>query len=406
MRCVFDIECLINYFLVVFYSVEDEKIYTFEISEYIDQRKELKEFCKNVKLYIGFNNRDYDCPMLEYALSGASNKSLLERSMSIIGKDVPKMRFYTKLPHIDLQIVNHYTIGSPKISSLKKLAFNYRDYEVYDMPVNYTLPVKEVDRKDMEKYCIKDVMKTLKTYTLTREKLEIRRDLGKLFNIDLRNMSDPAMIETVFMKRLGVDKKQILANYQEYDEIRVSELILPFIGSGKFTDIAKRFFNNIVLRPTAKGFVADDNKLYHEYTDDITIKWAMGGVHGAVPTGLYTNKDCIIETCDGASMYPNFILNNNIYPRSLGKKALELYKWFKDERFKYPKGSTLNLGFKLFINLFSGKLKQKFSPIYEPKGNISMVVNCQLMITWLADMVLEAIPGSRLLMINTRMLVF
>jgi hypothetical protein len=192
-----------------------------------------------------------------------------------------------------------------------------------------------------------------------------------------------------------------MREYEEYSEIRVKDLILPYIGEGKFTSLAKEFFNSIVLKPTDKGFVSDDNILYKEYTDDITIKWAMGGVHGVVKAGLYTNDNCVIKTCDGASMYPNFIRNNKVYPRSIGPKLLELYNWFIEERFKYPKGSTLNLGFKLFINLLSGKLKQKYSALYEPKGNIQMVINCQLMITWLADMILEAIPGSRLLMINT-----
>lgn len=407
MRVIFDIECVINYFLVVIMDIETLQKYVFEISEFKDQRKELKEFCKNIKLYYGINNRDYDCPMLELALRNGSNLDLYNLSKKLVGvkededESLSKHKVYTKLPHIDLSLVNSYNYGGAKASNLKKLAFNYRKYDVYDMPIDFDKPVTQAKTKDFEKYCLKDVDDTHTIYLDSIEKLEIRRDLGKLFDVDVRNLPDPSMVETIFLKALNLKKYDVMREYEEYSEIRVKDLILPYIGEGKFTSLAKEFFNSIVLKPTDKGFVSDDNILYKEYTDDITIKWAMGGVHGVVKPGLYTNDNCIIKTCDGASMYPNFIRNNKIYPRSIGPKLLELYNWFIEERFKYPKGSTLNLGFKLFINLLSGKLKQKYSALYEPKGNIQMVINCQLMITWLADMILEAIPGSRLLMINT-----
>ena len=405
---IFDIECIINYFLVVFYRPTEDKWFVYEISEWINQTKELQDHCKEVSWYIGFNNERYDCPLLEFVLKNKTNKEIYDYSDSLI-KD--KKRVYTKLPYIDVMQVNHFGINGPKTASLKKLAFNMRKNDVYDSPVPFDKPVLKSKKSSLVTYCKNDVIDTYEIYRFSKEKLSIRQDLGNLFNTNCTNLPDPSMGEKIFAKVLGVNPEELKLTYKEYPQIALKDIIFPFIGSGKLVDIGKNFFSSLILKPNANGYkfgeekeskkLDTESKYQFKYTDDITTIWGLGGIHGAVPRGLYISDDkYIIKTFDIASQYPSNILNNHLCPILLGEPFHKLYRWFYNERFKYAKGTSLNAGFKLLLNLVFGKLNNEYSIFRDPKMFFTVTINNQLVINWLCDM-LSVIPDSRLLTSNT-----
>lgn len=400
---IFDVECFINYFLVVFYRFSEDKYFSYEISEWTNEIKELRDHCKEVSWYIGFNNQRYDCPILEAALSGKSNLDIYHLSNNIIELD---RRVYTKLPYIDLQLVNHYGIRGPKTTSLKKLAFFFRKQNVYDSPENFTKPLLQSKRRSIATYCKNDVLDTFELYNKSKGKLSMRKDIGKFFITDVINSPDPSMGESIFCKTLDVDPKVLLSNYVEYPEIHLGSLIYDFIGSGKTVDIGKNFFKSITLKPTAKGYkgYSEDkksSKYKFTYSNDINIVWGLGGIHGAIPREtLESNDEYVIKTFDVASQYPSIILNNNLFPVLLGDKFIRIYKWIYDERFKYEKGTTMNAGLKLLLNSVFGKLNNEYSIFRDPKMFFTITVNNQLAINWLCDLLCD-IPGSRLLTCNT-----
>ena len=398
---IFDIECFKTYFLIVFYNVRTKETKTFEIGEYKNEIKELREYCNTVSWFIGYNNKSYDCPMLEHALRGYNYTQLFELSTSII-KD--KRIYKTNLNYIDLQLVNHYTKG-PKATSLKKLAFTFRCRNVYDMPVRFDKPVPLPKIKPIVKYCADDVLHTVEVYEKTIEKLKMRKELSELFNVTLRNHPDPSMGEAIFCSVLGVDQYKLLEYYTQYESISFKDIIFDYIGSGQMVDTVRDFFNSIVLKPH-KGLYkyseSKEKKYEYFYTDgDALIKFAFGGVHGVAPKGIYSSTDThVIKTCDVTSEYPNCILNNGLYPILLGPKFIETYTWIKEQRPLYKKGTVLNSAFKLLLNLVYGKTNSEYSIFYDPKLMFTVTINCQLMMAWLADMLRE-IPDSRLLEINT-----
>lgn len=393
---IFDIECFINYFLVVFFDIESKEYYHFEISDYKNELKELKEYCSTVSWYIGYNNGEYDCPLLEYVLTGG--REIYKRSCDIIDN---KRKGKSILSYVDLMYVNHYNLG-PKSTSLKKLAFNFRCKDVFDMPIKHNKVVLKSNIASIIKYCINDVKVTYELYKLSMEKMRTRKELGSLFDVTLRNLPEPSMCETVFCRKLNINKYELINQYIEYPEIRLKDIIFPNVGNGITTDVAREFFESIVLRPNKSGYKFKDEKYFklHEHNNTLT-KWALGGVHGVIKKGIYTsNEDFIIKTFDAASQYPSIILNNNLYPKLLGPRFLELYQWLYNERFKYPKKTPLNIGFKLLLNIVFGKANNEYSIFRDPKFLYTITINGQLMITWLCDLLLE-IPDSQILIQNT-----
>lgn len=397
MRVILDIECFPNYIILVFYNLDDQKIYTFEISDWENQIKELKEFCKKVSWYIGYNIKGYDGPMLQYILSGKNNIQCYDYSNKITSISVSP---YVHIKYIDLMLLNHYDIKSAKATNLKKLAFNYRMNNVADLPYSYKKPLLKNQKSSVKSYCIDDVMDTVKCYEISKEKLIIRKELGSLFGVNILNSSDPNMAETIFAKLLQINPFQLVK--VNYEHIAVKDLIFNYIGNGFLTDKAKAFFQNIDLKSGANKYkIKDDSLNYVFETDKYSIKWALGGVHGNANKGLYRSDDeYIIKTADVASLYPSTILNNKLYPHQLGSNFLNIYQWFKDKRFTYAKGTPLNLGFKLLINLVYGKLNSEYSIFYDPKMLFTVTINNQLCITELCDN-LFTIPECELIEINT-----
>lgn len=401
---VHDIEVFPNYSLFVFYRPSENKYFIYEISEWKNDIIELKKHCNEIGYYIGYNNSKYDCPMLEFALKNKSYIEIYEKSCEII----KSQKIYTKLNYIDVQLVNHYNANSAKHCSLKKLSFNLRRPNVYDTELSFNEKIKEKDRKDVEKYCIHDVDDTYIVYQNTTEKLKQRKELSSLFNIDLKNDPQPTMGEKTFSKLLNIDPYELKSRYVEYPNINLKDIIFPYIGSGEITDIGKEFFSNINLLPTKKGYKFEkdskktSNKYKKEYNwKDLNIVWGLGGIHGATSKGLYeSDNDYVIKSFDVASEYPTCIINNNLYPILLGPAFLNVYKWLKTERFKYPKKSILSESYKLLLNLVYGKLNSEYSIFRDPKMLFTVTINCQLMINWICDM-LSVIPDSKFLLANT-----
>lgn len=397
---IIDIECFVNFFLVVIYDLKEEKEYLFELSPWKNEMKELKEKCKEISWYIGYNNLGYDCPLVDYALKGATNEQLFLRSTEINNKD---KKYYTSLNCVDLMLVNHYNPG-PKATSLKKLAFTFRRAEVYDLPIKWDKPLIKSKVNQVRNYCIKDVQDTKELYNRTLEKLKQRKELSSMFQTTLRNLPDPSMCEEVFCAKLHIDKYKLLETYKEYPQIVLKDLIFKYIGSGTITDYAREFFESLILSPGKNGYkFKDDNKKYFKiYEDSNTkIKFALGGVHGVAPKGVYSSDEkYIIKTCDVASEYPNCILNNGLYPVLIGEEFISLYKWIYKQRFSYPKKSVLNEAFKLLLNVVYGKTNNEYSIFRDPKLMYTVTINCQLMMAWLCDK-LSIIPDSKLIELNT-----
>jgi DNA polymerase elongation subunit (family B) len=129
----------------------------------------------------------------------------------------------------------------------------------------------------------------------------------------------------------------------------------------------------------------------------------LGGIHGCIESGLYvSDNEFIIIDADVASLYPNLAIANDFYIQHLGKEFLDVYLEIIKLRIdaKNKGNTTLADAFKLSANSVYGKSNDMNSFLYDPKFTMSITLNGQLLLTKLAESLVN-IPNSTILQINT-----
>lgn len=126
------------------------------------------------------------------------------------------------------------------------------------------------------------------------------------------------------------------------------------------------------------------------------------GIHGCIEPGIYENSDThIIVDVDVASFYPNLAISNGFYPNHLGEKFCDVYKGIYLKRKEYAKGTAENYGLKIALNGAYGKSNDKYSFLYDPMFTMKITINGQLLLTMLAETLVDEINDLTMLQINT-----
>jgi len=135
--------------------------------------------------------------------------------------------------------------------------------------------------------------------------------------------------------------------------------------------------------------------------EGLQYDYGTGGLHGAMSGKIFESDDeVVIKSYDVNSFYPHLSIQNNVYPEHLSQKFCEVYENIYNERKKYPKGTALNLMFKLCLNSVYGNSNNQFSPFYDPLFTMKITINGQLLLCMLAERLLE-IPNLKIIMVNT-----
>jgi hypothetical protein len=115
MKQVYDIETYPNFFCIVFYDIESKKFITFEISDRLNEGDKLLEYIKNNKLMlIGFNNVNFDYPLLHNTLLLHPNKKWTALEIFKVAQTIINEKYsaiwdnQVKIPQLDLYKIWHY----------------------------------------------------------------------------------------------------------------------------------------------------------------------------------------------------------------------------------------------------------------------------------------------------------
>jgi hypothetical protein len=79
----------------------------------------------------------------------------------------------------------------------------------------------------------------------------------------------------------------------------------------------------------------------------------------------------------------------------------DIYAELKEQRVGYAKGTPENAMLKLALNGVYGDSNNAYSPFYDPAYTMAITINGQLLLAWLAEMVVMHVPGAELIQINT-----
>lgn len=443
----YDIEQLKNFHSCYFVSLDEKETKFFVISHLQNDIWDYIDFLNNKVLgLIGFNNLNYDYPMIYYIMNDLQaytekfsepdkiNKKLYLKSQKIITSNFSAIApWNVQIPQLDLFKIHHFD-NKAKRTSLKQIQYVLQWDNVAEMPIHHTEKIQTKEQLDIvKKYNINDVKSTIDFYYKSEGAISVRRAMSKKFGIDMMNFNDPKIGQEIFIKiiadKLGYDIKYLKSARTHRDNLPLKDCVLPYVKfkSVQF-NLIKKWIERQVISTTngvftklsvnsvpellkymntkkEKGKIKNLNIIYK----GVQFNFGVGGIHGSVPAGIYSpDEDEEIIDIDVASYYPNLAIQNRFYPKHLSEEFCDIYKEIyltrKVLKAKGKKGdymAKLEQGIlKLVLNGVYGKSGDVNSPFYDIKFMLQITINGQLLLCMLAEELLE-IDKLKLLQINT-----
>ena len=200
---VMDIECYIDYFLVMFRRVDTGTTRVYEMFDC--KRLDTEEIRRIMRTFrvVTFNGNNYDLPMLAYALTGVSCANLKEASDTIIVGQMKGWQFEqhsgVRVPrewdHIDLIEV---AFGQ---GSLKLYGGRLHSQKLQDLPIEPSARIRPAQREELVMYCGNDLQTTIDLWNHLGPQIELRERMSSEYGDDLRSKSDAQIAEAVIRKQ-------------------------------------------------------------------------------------------------------------------------------------------------------------------------------------------------------------
>ena len=416
MTYIYDLETYPNYFLATFYNVKTLEYIEFEVSERMNQSLELYDFLvSKPSLLVGFNNINFDYPVLHKTI--LQGRRVIEASvyyrfaMIIIGEEYSSIwDSQTKIPQLDLFKLWHYD-NKNKSCSLKWLEFAMRLENVEDLPYAPGSFLTVEQMQVVKDYCRNDVHATYEFYLKSEKHIAIREFYTKEESINLMSASEIRMSKEIFGKYLAREMRIPVKKLKDMRTMRqrveISDVIFDYL---KFNDPVNQetldIFNKSVWKNTENMTKAEAKASAIKFTvpyKNVIREYAEGGLHSFGKPGIYeSDDDYVLVDVDFASFYPHISFVNGLHPEHIPEKVFNtLYKGFYDKRKEFPKSDPRNYVLKIILNGSYGLSKDKYAFLYDPKWQLGICINGQLLLTLLTERVMEAVPEALILFENT-----
>lgn len=443
MIIVYDIETFPNCFTYTGYNVDTKEFDVFVIGDKdlgsdIDAFQiYLRELVDKKAGMVGFNNIHFDWPVIRSILLDESRTAaeIYLYAQTIIKED-RRSYLAQEIPQLDLYLLNHYDNKS-RNTSLKALEVSCGWDNVMDMPFDHTTLIDKIKLEQVLKYNKNDVEFTAYFYELCNDKIELRKKIGKKYNLKVLNKSDVVIGESIFLKYLSEAMRMPISYLTEIRgkraDVPLSKIILPNVkfetlefkklqGLMNETVSSATFLKNFVERLDTS---ASTNDLLEKFRDNnirvqriaqqkksfsfsvnfggMRLDYGVGGIHGCVTPGVYvSSKTYKILDIDVKSYYPNLFIQNKLHPRQMNQEVfVKVYSDIFQERVKaqLDKDQLTSDALKLALNGMFGKTGSDVSCFYDPFVFYAITVNGQLFISMLVERLVAA--GAELLQVNT-----
>lgn len=420
---VYDIETLQSCWTYTDINKDTKEINQFVLHKDKFELDSLVFYLKTVTHQIGFNNVNFDYPIIHYILDSYgywkkiyhNEEEIINAIYSKAQEIVDKQDNFTnfndivsikqkdwKIQQLDLFKMWHYN-NAARRTSLKALEISMNFPNVMECEISHkkeNITLEEVDK--ILEYNLNDVLATFEFYKKSLAKIQLRNTLNKQYQLQCLNFSDSKIGERLILKlycdKTNKDIWEVNKLRTHRNKIILKDCILDYIEfkEPKFQDFLNRL-KNLTITDT-KGEIK--NSIIHK---GVKYDFGSGGIHGICGSGIYESDDnYIIKTADVASLYPNLAITNNFYIEHLGIDFIEVYKQIITMRLeaKANGNTTLADGFKLSANSVYGKSNDINSFLYDPLFTMKITFNGQLLLAMLAER-LANIEDSKVIMINT-----
>ena len=309
------------------------------------------------EIWIGYNNRRYDQYVGKGILLDFDPKEI---SDYIIVKNKGGWQFsslFNKIPMINFDTMLRTDTG------LKTLeAFMGNDIRETSVPFDIDRPLTPEEIAETVKYCTHDVEQTIEVFLNRKEEFDAAMGLVKIFKLPLSYMGKTGA-QRVAKILGGLGKK--------FDD----EFEFPIVDTLRLTKYAEclRWYRNPLNHDYKKKQTLMIAGVEH------TLAW--GGLHGAIPK--YYGEG-IFLMADVTAYYPSLQLRYKFGYRNMGNP--ENFEKIHNENLRLKKiDKKARLPYKIADNAISGQLKDKFSPLYDPRDNNAITVNGQLLLVDLIE---------------------
>ena len=401
---IFDLETL-DVFTATYLDRDSDETRVFVIDNELDDRELMFEFLDNeVAGLVGFNSINFDAQILEYMYRNPDcTAGDIRRYAQIITSDndrmndVPEWRLRHK--HLDLYRIHHFD-NKNKRTGLKWCEFSMDLENIEDMPSDGE---GENWLQMILSYNLNDVIATKELYKRTISMIELRKQLTKMYGINLINASDSKIGSELTLKlycqKTGKNIKDVRSMRTYRKSIKIGDIIFPYVKfNSDIFNLVLNHFKNLEIKDTKSGSEFSVN--YKDFQFD----YGSGGIHGSISNSVVeSDKEYVIIDADVSSLYPSIAIVNGLYPRHLGREFVDIY----NQEIVVPRliakkegNKVLADGFKLAANSVYGKSNDVYSWLYDPQYTMATTINGQLLLTMLAEMLME-IDDSKLIQINT-----
>jgi hypothetical protein len=300
----------------VFMFKHDKEIATFESPGFTG----LSEYYQSREKTYGFNSLNYVIPLINSALNGNKVQDLYFLSKSIIERRQKAVPFAPK-SHLDLiDLAGGY---ANRRMSLYLLAARQHLDNIVELDFPFDKALNEEQKEQVKENCVHKLTAIEALYNRLESEISIREILSQEFGINLMNMSNARISETIFSSKIKPSD----------NSVNLSETALP-----------------------TRDFQIGDT-LYCAKS---------GGLHSKESSRAIVNKK-IVEL-DVISYYPSIILKLGVCPPAFGKKFMGLYRSFVERRIQAKKdgNDTFSAGLKMITNTIFGQLNCSYSCFYSP----------------------------------------
>ncbi len=220
MSYVYDIETLASCFTYTGINIDTEEIVQYCIHKDKNEIEALVNHLQKCKGQIGFNNLNFDYPIIheilinyhkfihdysaediikhlyskaQFLIESQNNPDGFNNIIAIKDSDV-------KIPQLDLFKMWHFN-NKARNTSLKALEISMNYPNVMEMPIDHTRDdIKLEEIPSILEYNLNDVLATYKFYLLSLEKIKLRKNLISKYNLPCINFSDTKIGEELTLK--------------------------------------------------------------------------------------------------------------------------------------------------------------------------------------------------------------
>ena len=371
---IHDIEIYENYLLIGFEDISTGEIWSWETDGpalSLEDRRAIRKLVMK-SLVIGFNSRGFDMLILFAALQGYAVKALKKLANEIIVGRPTKNGFEQRKPwdierdwgieipdrldHIDLIEV------APGKASLKIYNGRIHGKRMQDLPIEASAVLTEAEMEAVYLYWKNDLKATKLLSQKLSEQIALRTALSKEYKIDLRSKSDAQVAEAVIKARVEAitgkkpTKPELSSikpfkyrapDYIRFENEHLNDLLdtieaweFRLSHSGKvvmpdFLSDAEITFEQIGEK---MGRLIEDEDEDEERTGNLRLgtsvyRMGIGGLHSSEKRAVHiADENHIIIDADVASYYPSIILTLGLYPETMGKVFLKVYRGIVERR--------------------------------------------------------------------------